>query len=38
MKKTIGPESIVILTYKNTYAAAFNRQNRARSAIFRVTD
>jgi putative acetyltransferase len=29
MKKTIEPESIVILTYKDPHAAAFNRLNRA---------
>src|SRR5262245_50943554 len=29
MKKTIEPESIVILTYKDRHAAAFNRLNRA---------
>lgn len=29
MKKTIEPESIVILTYKDFHAAAFNRLNRA---------
>src|SRR5262247_2052739 len=29
MKKTIEPGSIVILTYKDTHAAAFNRLNRA---------
>src|SRR5262245_20766535 len=28
MKKTIEPESIVILTYKDHHAAAFNRLNR----------
>ena len=28
MKKTIEPESIVILTYKDPHAAAFNRLNR----------
>jgi hypothetical protein len=29
MKKTIEPKSIVILTYKDLHAAAFNRLNRA---------
>jgi putative acetyltransferase len=29
MKKTIEPESFVILTYKDHHAAAFNRLNRA---------
>ena len=29
MKNTIEPESIVILTYKDPHAAAFNRLNRA---------
>ena len=29
MKKTMEPESIVILTYKDPHAAAFNRLNRA---------
>jgi GNAT superfamily N-acetyltransferase len=29
MKKKIEPESIVILTYKDSHAAAFNRLNRA---------
>jgi hypothetical protein len=29
MNNTIEPESIVILTYKDTHAAAFNRLNRA---------
>src|SRR5262247_4874330 len=29
MKKMIEPESIVILTYKDRHAAAFNRLNRA---------
>jgi GNAT superfamily N-acetyltransferase len=29
MKKTIEPESIVILTYKDPHSAAFNRLNRA---------
>src|SRR5262245_10224483 len=29
MKKTIEPESIVILTYKDPHAAAFNQLNRA---------
>ncbi len=29
MKKTIEPESIVILTYEDAHAAAFNRLNRA---------
>jgi GNAT superfamily N-acetyltransferase len=29
MKKTIEPESIVILTYEDPHAAAFNRLNRA---------
>src|SRR5262245_42186397 len=29
MKKTIEPGAIVILTYKDTHAAAFNRLNRA---------